>query len=144
MTESRSDILRSRVLRVAAIRALEAAGQARRPSDSQMDRAGRAVASLAVAMASERVGPVVVLTGPGNNGGDALVAARELCRKGIDVRVALLDPGTPYQGDALLAWTRWQETAGGKATVDVPIRLIDVVADRRRALRHRLQGRYRP
>ncbi|MEO8937755.1 MAG: NAD(P)H-hydrate dehydratase [Burkholderiaceae bacterium] len=118
MSESRTDVLRARVLRVAGLRALESAAQARHPSESLMERAGIAVASLAIEMAAERSGPIVVLAGPGNNGGDALVAARELRRRGCDVRVALLADSKSYRGDASTAWIAWQSVAA-ETTVDL-------------------------
>ena len=124
MRESRETILRARVLRAAAIRAVEMAAQSRRPSESLMDRAGKAVATLAITMAAERAGPVLLLVGPGNNGGDALVAARTLLQRGIDARVALLDEDAPYGGAALLAWTLWQEAAGDHANPVDPALVI--------------------
>jgi NAD(P)H-hydrate epimerase len=51
-----------------------------------MRRAGEAVAR-AVDTELDGTGLVVALAGPGNNGGDALVAARELHDAGLDVRV---------------------------------------------------------
>ena len=117
----RADAPTSTVMRSGGIRALEAAMHASRPADSLMDRAGKAVAALAITMTDERVGTVVVLAGPGNNGGDALVAARELHARGVPVRVALLDEDAHYKGAALLAWTLWQEVAGDAARPVDPV-----------------------
>jgi len=60
-----------------------------------MDRAGRAVTRAAVRMGATYGSRVAVLAGPGNNGGDGLVAARDLRRRGVGVRVHLFgDPKT--------------------------------------------------
>ncbi|MEO5764237.1 MAG: NAD(P)H-hydrate dehydratase [Casimicrobiaceae bacterium] len=50
-----------------------------------MERAGAAAADVARSMAAGRGGPVVVLAGPGNNGGDAFVVARLLAEAFFDV-----------------------------------------------------------
>jgi len=63
------------------------------PGDRLMEHAGTAVAAAAHALAVETGrwgrGPIVILCGPGNNGGDGLVAARRLAAAGARVVVAL-------------------------------------------------------
>ena len=64
--------------------------------DAAMDQAGLAVALAAVRHGAGYGKRVVVLAGPGNNGGDGYVAARYLARRGANVVVeALADPKTP-------------------------------------------------
>lgn len=76
------------------------------PSLSLMDNAGRLVAREARALlgAGRRV---VILCGPGNNGGDGFVAARYLLEGGAEVRVALLAPAAALKGDAATMAQRW-------------------------------------
>lgn len=63
------------------------------PSMVLMETAGRAVADAAEARADELDGSVLVLAGLGNNGGDAVVVARHLHNRGVDVELVLLgDP----------------------------------------------------
>ena len=64
------------------------------PGAQLMEHAGAAVAAAARALAvdTERWGrgPIVILAGPGNNGGDGFVAARYLARAGTQVVVAFI------------------------------------------------------
>jgi hydroxyethylthiazole kinase-like uncharacterized protein yjeF len=61
--------------------------------DELMENAGRAVAVAAEAIAGGAYGRrAVVVAGKGNNGGDGLVAARHLARRGMGVAVLLLEP----------------------------------------------------
>jgi hydroxyethylthiazole kinase-like uncharacterized protein yjeF len=77
------------------------------PGAVLMENAGRAVAA---AVAVHRpTGPVIVVAGPGNNGGDGFVAARILAEQGFQVRVALLGNRSALRGDAATAAARWSE-----------------------------------
>lgn len=63
------------------------------PSMELMEAAGRALADVVSKVVGS--GPVTVLCGKGNNGGDGLVAARHLVESGHEVQVLLLwDPET--------------------------------------------------
>ena len=71
-----------------------------------MEKAGLAVAD-ALARRTPLC-PLAVLCGPGNNGGDAFVAARILAARGWPVRLALLGERSGLKGDAALAAAAWQ------------------------------------
>ena len=71
-----------------------------------MENAGRAVAQAIVQRWSPR--PVLVLCGPGNNGGDGFVAALCLAQSGWPVRVAALVPREQLQGAAAQHAALWQ------------------------------------
>lgn len=101
--------------RAAEIRALEAAaGEA-----PLMRRAGAAAARLAAALSAERDAPVLVLAGPGNNGGDAFVAASGLRAAGH--RVHLVFAGDPERLPADAAAARADYlAAGGSEAAGIP------------------------
>lgn len=74
-----------------------------------MERAGAALAEAIYRFAGPM--PVLVLCGPGNNGGDGYVAARCLAERGVAVRVAAMsDPRSEAAGRALNRWSGATET----------------------------------
>ena len=80
------------------------------PGETLMEHAGTAVAAAAHALAlrnGREDRPVLILAGPGNNGGDGFVAARRLAAWGLASIVVLVAaeerPGTH---DAALNWKR--------------------------------------
>jgi NAD(P)H-hydrate epimerase len=81
------------------------------PGAQLMEEAGTAVAAAARALmvsTDRSMGSLVlVLCGPGNNGGDGLVAARHLAEHGIACEVVLLTSGgVPSTPDAKRNWDR--------------------------------------
>jgi len=81
------------------------------PGQRLMEHAGAAVAAAVKALADAtdrwRKGPVLILCGPGNNGGDGFVAARYLARAGADVIAVLVsDKAVPSTPDATRNWNR--------------------------------------
>jgi ADP-dependent NAD(P)H-hydrate dehydratase / NAD(P)H-hydrate epimerase len=75
------------------------------PGIDLMENAGRAVAD---AVARRPLGTrVVIVAGPGNNGGDGFIAARLLAERGYPVRIMLLGEAGKLKGDAALAAQRW-------------------------------------
>ncbi|MFK8251453.1 NAD(P)H-hydrate dehydratase [Ancylobacter terrae] len=77
-----------------------------RPGTALMERAGTAVAD--VVARRPLTTRVVVLCGPGNNGGDGFVAARLLAQRGYQVTVALLGARESLRGDAAWAAEGWR------------------------------------
>ncbi len=78
-----------------------------------MENAGRAVADAGEDLLSDHrldhaARRVVILCGPGNNGGDGFVAARLLHQRGHHVDVALLGATDKLTGDAAAMARRWQ------------------------------------
>ncbi|MCS7282188.1 MAG: NAD(P)H-hydrate dehydratase [Anaerolineae bacterium] len=85
-----------KVVTVAQMRAIEATSDAAGHTyEMMMERAGYAVARALMARQNVEKKRILVLVGPGNNGGDGLVAARYLARAGADVVCYLARPRDP-------------------------------------------------
>ena len=98
-------VLGAPILTAAQMRAAEERAIAAGSSVSElMERAGTGVAEWVRRLAAGA--PVLVLCGPGNNGGDGYVAARVLASRGMAVRVAAHgDPRTEAGAEARKGWT---------------------------------------
>lgn len=77
-----------------------------------MIRAGAAAAELATQLRVDHSGPVLVLAGPGNNGGDALEMACLLRTRQIPVELVLLADPLSLPPDATLALAHFREEGG--------------------------------
>ena len=91
--------------------------------DDLMQRAGHAVAVVVQRLAAGA--EVLVLCGPGNNGGDGYVAAAALARGGQRVRVAAL--GDPHGPAARSARARWIGAVESLAAADEAPILVDAL-----------------
>ena len=80
------------------IRRIEAAAQ----GEPLMQRAGAAAAELAVKIASDTTKDVLILVGPGNNGGDARIAADLLQKKFLRVTTATKSSEIPEKSWGLI------------------------------------------
>ena len=88
------------------------------PGTVLMDRAGRAVADRAERMLDHHGGRgILILCGPGNNGGDGFVAASLLAARGHAVTVASLGPVAALRGDAAAAAAAWHGPVIGAEAV---------------------------
>ncbi len=99
--------------RVASVRHAEELLQHGLEPGQLMSRAALAVADEAGRILRHLPAParVALLVGPGNNGGDALLAGLYLLDRGYRVDafgVAAIRDRAPRPADAALAWTRWQ------------------------------------
>jgi ADP-dependent NAD(P)H-hydrate dehydratase / NAD(P)H-hydrate epimerase len=84
-----------------------------------MERAGAAAAKVALELISERGAKVLIVAGPGNNGGDAFVMARILRQAGHSVTVVLGGDASNLPADARAACQAFRE-AGGEIVSEPP------------------------
>jgi hydroxyethylthiazole kinase-like uncharacterized protein yjeF len=87
---------------IASVRATEAEALSRHPPGALMAAAADALADRVAHWARRQpvCAPIIALVGPGNNGGDALLAALILREKGFDARAWLLDTRSGDAADA--------------------------------------------
>lgn len=102
-----------------ATRTLEAAGIAATGSHVLMQRAGAAIARLALALAPHAQ-QIWVACGAGNNGGDGLEAAALLTRQGLNVTVSWLGSPNTAPSDTQKSWQK---------AVDCGVRFVDHAPD---------------
>ena len=84
-----------------------------------MQRAGLAAADLATALCADRGGRILILAGPGNNGGDAFEAARLLRQRFFATEVLFIATASTLPADAAAAYQRFIE-AGGRTCSEIP------------------------
>lgn len=112
----------------------KAADQAGHSYDTMMELAGRAVAEWIQDRLDVRDKQIVVLVGPGNNGGDGLVAARYLSQAGARVVIYFAKPRPGDDRNTLrlkgydVHWLSAQDDADGEALRQV-LQTADVLID---------------
>src|SRR2546429_1963995 len=82
------------------------------PGHVLMERAGAGTARVLRERLHAPRGPVVVVCGRGNNGGDGFVVARHLRRARVPVEVWLAARPHALQGDAARMLARWRRVRG--------------------------------
>jgi ADP-dependent NAD(P)H-hydrate dehydratase / NAD(P)H-hydrate epimerase len=103
----------------ADVRAVEAAATAAKKAPALMERAGLAAAEISREVAGGSGKPVLVLAGPGNNGGDAFVVARHLKKWYYKVTVVYAGDEKKLPADAKAALAAWRK-AGGVTVASLP------------------------
>ncbi|MDY7579043.1 NAD(P)H-hydrate dehydratase [Herbaspirillum sp. RTI4] len=94
------------------IRAIEQTAGADLPLDALMQRAGQACAETAMTLCAElpsdaqQAQRILILAGPGNNGGDALETAYRLKKSSLAITVLLLGDPLKLPAAAQAAWQR--------------------------------------
>ncbi|MBC7452100.1 MAG: NAD(P)H-hydrate dehydratase [Massilia sp.] len=116
---------------VAQLRAIEQAAATTLPPGALMQRAGHAAANLVLAMlAGQQERSVLLLAGPGNNGGDALETAANLAHPsaGIDVAVIHLPGNGAVSTETAQALARAQ-ASGARFLDSLPASAPGLVID---------------
>ncbi len=98
------------------------------PGMELMENAAGALVSVVTRMLQTSSGRrVLVLCGPGNNGGDGYVAARLLRQARMKLRVGALTPRGSLRGDALTAANAWDGPV--EPAEDCSLEGVDIVID---------------
>jgi hydroxyethylthiazole kinase-like uncharacterized protein yjeF len=102
------------ILNISTLRAIESREANANPP--LMERAGAAAAQIALEMLADTSQAILVLAGPGNNGGDGFVMARLLKQAGRNVSIAFCGDHDKLPPDARKAYDAWQASSGGTLT----------------------------
>jgi len=86
------------------IRELETSGKNQSLGTSLMQKAGEAAANFVMSLPGQVCEPILVVAGPGNNGGDACETAANLSSHGYDVSILLCANSEKYSPDALFCF----------------------------------------
>jgi hydroxyethylthiazole kinase-like uncharacterized protein yjeF len=116
------------VYTTADVRAVEQAAVASGQAPDLMERAGLAAAEIARERLLGGRKSVLVLAGPGNNGGDGFVLARHLKAWWYRVTVLFTGERARLSPDAAAAHDTWL-AAGGEIAGELPAQHFDVVVD---------------
>jgi ADP-dependent NAD(P)H-hydrate dehydratase / NAD(P)H-hydrate epimerase len=97
------------------------------PGFALMLSAGQAIAEAAQDLVED--GPILVVAGPGNNGGDGFVAAAELAAQGREVSVILMCERDALKGDAASAARGWKLPVlpFNPQAINKPVLIIDAL-----------------
>jgi len=99
------------------------------PQPQLMELAGKTIADITVKVATDQTRSILVIAGPGNNGGDAYVAARHLKESNFNVTVVepiKQDSGSPEKKNAII---KWKEIGGTTENIINDDQSYDVVID---------------
>ena len=113
------------------------------PGRVLMERAGKGAVAVLRARLGRPRGPVVVVCGRGNNGGDGFVMARLLRRAGVTVEVWLAADADAVGGDAATMLAAWRRAADAGPACRRPPRRRAPGRGRRRAATPRASWRHR-
>jgi hydroxyethylthiazole kinase-like uncharacterized protein yjeF len=116
------------VLSCAEVRAVEALAASSPGVPDLMERAGLAAAELARDRLLQDKRSVLVLAGPGNNGGDGFVVARHLKSWWYQVSLVFVGERDRLGPDARAAHDAWLQ-AGGEVLSALPVNGADLVID---------------
>ena len=107
---------------IALLRGIEHAAMSTLPAGTLMQRAGAAAAQVALSLLRVPIAAaeILIIAGPGNNGGDALDAAAVLAKAGASVSIKLCADPAALPSDARQAWQRL-------AAMEAAVKLIDQV-----------------
>lgn len=97
------------------LRAIETAAA----SQPLMQRAGLAAADLAMSLCRDQGAAILILAGPGNNGGDAFEAANHLRQRFYEVSVVFAGDAAKLPRDAAAAYQRFTDS-GGQTLTHIP------------------------